>query len=505
MAGRTLTVVRYEEVKRLLAAGRSVREIARALKCSRDTVRGVRDGTLPSPAAPKAIPDPLWMTGVDWPAVIRDLGDGHPMKFIADERAHGLTTYSNFWKQFYRKFPEYREATVTLREFSPGERAEVDYAGDQVEWVDLKTGEIRGAVVFVGALCYSQLLFAWASEDMKSRNWLASHRRMYEAFGGVPAVTAPDCLKQGVLKCHIYDPDLNPSYAELAAAYGTAIVPARPRRPKDKAIVEGAVKIIMRLFRWRHRRRTFTSLNEINRALLDCVEEINGKPHTRFRISRRERFECHEKAALRPIPERAPDGAEWKRAKLHADCYISVEGAYYSAPHIHRGKDLRIKLTENQVEIYLHLERIAIHARDRAKCGNRVKRSEHFPENSKAYYEATPQNLLSQARFIHLALHGLVVELFNDDVYGNIRRVQGLLRVAVKEVNSAGREVASVRIDAAVAQMRRFNKIRVAYFEECMHQERRRAPNGSEREIARLPHNPMLRYVRGTQPNQEIQ
>lgn len=110
MAGRRFTVVRFDEVKRLLMAGRSVREIARALKCSRDTVRGVRDGTLLNPDRPKEIPDPLWMTAVDWKAVLRDLGNGHPLKYIADERAKNLTTYSNFWKQFYRKFPEYREA-----------------------------------------------------------------------------------------------------------------------------------------------------------------------------------------------------------------------------------------------------------------------------------------------------------------------------------------------------------------------------------------------------------
>ena len=504
MAGRRLTVVRFEEVKRLLAVGRSVREIARALKCSRDTVRGVRDGALASPDHPKEIPDPLWMAAVDWSAVLRDLGDGHPLKYIAEERARGLTTYSNFWKQFYRKFPEYREASVTLREFSPGERAEVDYAGGKVEWVDLKTGEIREAVVFVAALCYSQLFFAWASEDMKSRNWLASHRRMYETFGGVPAVTAPDCLKQGVLKCHIYDPDLNPAYAELAAGYGTAIVPARPRRPKDKAIVEGAVRIIMRLLRWRYRRRTFTSLSEINRALAEVVAEINEKPHSKWRVSRLERFEKTERPTLRPLPASAPEGAEWKKAKLHADCYVSVEGAYYSAPHIHRGKELRVKLTETQVEIFLNLERLTIHPRDRAKSGNRVKRPEHFPENSKAYYEATPQNLLSQARFIHADLHALVVELFNDDVYGNIRRVQGLVRVAVKEMNKAGRDTAMPRIERAIAQMRRFNQHRVAYFEDCLKQERRRAVVTPERQIARLPDNPMLRYT-GARNQQERQ
>jgi transposase len=124
----------------------------------------------------------------------------------------------------YRKFPQYREASVTAREFEAGERVEVDYAGDALEWMELKTGEIRKAYVFVAGLGFSQLLFAWAAEDMKSRNWLGAHRRMFTFYGGVPHVRVPDCLKQGVLKCHLYDPDLNPGYAQLASQYSTAVV-----------------------------------------------------------------------------------------------------------------------------------------------------------------------------------------------------------------------------------------------------------------------------------------
>jgi len=245
----------------------SVREIARALGCSRRLVREIRAGLKGSPASPKPLTDPLWMAQLEWPAIIHDLGLGHPLKFLWEERAQHLTTYSNFWKQFYRKFPHYRAASVTAREFDPGERVEVDYAGDTLEWVELKSGEIHKAYVFVAALGFSQLLYARAAEDMKSRNWLGCHRRMFAYYGGVPHVTVPDCLKNGVLKCHLYDPDLNPSYAELAAQYGTAVVPARPQCPKDKAIVEGLVKILMRYVRFHYRRHHFTSLAEINRAL----------------------------------------------------------------------------------------------------------------------------------------------------------------------------------------------------------------------------------------------
>jgi transposase len=498
MARRKFTVDRFEEIKRRLADGRGLREIARALGCSRDTVRKVRDGRLGSPGAAKVLSDPLWMSQLEWPTIIHDLGLGHPLKFIWEEKAQSLTTYSNFWKQFYRKFPQYREATVTAREFVPGERVEVDYAGDAIEYLNLKTGELREAPVFVAGLGFSQLLFAWAAEDMKSRNWLASHRRMYGYYGGVPHVTVPDCLKQGVLKCHLYDPDLNPGYAQLATQFGTAVVPARVKRPRDKAIVEGLVKILMRYMRFRYRHRRFTSITEINQALGECVERINARAHSRFGVSRRERFEALERAALKPLPLNDADSGEWKDATLHADCYVSVEGDYYSAPYLHRHQKLRIKITDNQVEIFCKLERVAIHPRSRHCNGKRVFIDAHFPPASQAYYEATPQKLLSQSRFIHPELNQLFVEMFNADVFGNIRRCQGLVRRCTKEIREAGHDTASGRIVAAIATMRRYNKIRVPYFDALLTQARKRAVQpDAGREIVRRPGNPMLRYVGG--------
>jgi transposase len=496
MALRSMTVPRYEEIGRRLAEGRSVREIAQALSCSRRTVREVRDGQRVSPDAPQRTADPLWMAQLDWPAIIHDLGLGHALKLLWEEKAQHLTTYSNFWKQFYRKFPQYRQASVTAREFAPGERVEVDYAGDPIEWFEMATGEIRKAWIFVAGLGFSQLLFAWGAEDMKSRHWLACHRRMFAFYGGVAHVTVPDCLKQGVQKCHLYDPDLNPAYAALATHYATAVVPARPEHPKDKAIVEGLVKILMRYVRFSHRRTRFTSLAQINQALTQCVARINARAHTRFGVSRRERYELLEKPALKALPVGEVEYGDWKVATLHADCYVYVEGDYYSAPHIYRHQKLRIKLTEHQVEIFLRLERLAIHPRCRHRNGRRIFIDAHFPVASQAYYEATPQKLLSQSRFVHPELNRLFVELFNADVYGNIRRCQGLLRSCTKEIDQAGHEIACERIVAAISSMRRYNKFRVPYFQALLAQARRQSIQPEEgREIVRRAGNPMLRYA----------
>jgi hypothetical protein len=229
-----------------------------------------------------------------------------------------------------------------------------------------------------------------------------------------------------------------------------------------------------------------------------CVERINDQPHRRFRVSRRERFETIEKAKLKLLPITEFDGGEWKEAKLHPDCYVSVEGDYYSAPHIHRHKTLRIKLTENQVEIFLNLERLAVHPRCRSKTGERIKIPEHFPPNSDAYYEATPQGLLSQSRFIHPELNKLFIELFNADVFAHIRRAQGLVSACTKEINHAGHAVAGERIAAAITTMRRYNRIRVPYFKDLLMQARKQAKNTqAERDIVRKPGNKNLRYVGG--------
>ena len=436
MGLRRMTVGRYEEIRRRLAEGRGVREIARALGCARATVREVRDGARVSPDTPRSRTDPLWMRQLEWPTIIHDLGLGHPLKFVWEEKAQHLTTYPNFWKRFYCKFPQYRQVSVTAREFEPGERAEVDYAGDAIEWVNFKTGEIRKAYLFVLGLGFNQLLFAWASEDMKY--------------------------------------------------------------PKDKAVADGLVKILMRYMRFRYRHTRFISLPSINQALGECVERINNRRHTRFGVSRRERFETIEKSALKPLPHGDIELGDWKDATLHPDCYVYIEGDYYSAPHIHRHKKLRIKITENQVEIFVNLERLAIHPRSRHRNGKRMFIDAYFPPASQAYYEATPQKLLSQSRFIHPDLDQLFVELFNADIFGHLRRCQGFVRSCTKEINTAGHELASLRISAAIATMRRYNKFRVPYFQALLAQARKQTttPDG-DREIVRRPGNPMLRYVGG--------
>jgi transposase len=329
---------------------------------------------------------------------------------------------------------------------------------------------------------------------MKSRNFLECHQEMFEAYQGVPRIVVPDCLKTGVSKCHLYDPDINTSYSDLATHFGTAIVPARPRHPKDKALAEGGVKIILRSFRWIYRHHTFYSVAEIQAALKKTCERLNARAHTRWGVSRMERFKKVERASLKPLPKNPYEVFEWKDAKVHPDSHIAVDGAYYSVPHLHRGKTVRAKLSKNLMEVFLGVDRVALHSRDRSRMGRRITIIEHLPANSRAYREATPQNLLSQARFVSEDLHEFFKELFEADALGELRRSQGFLREARKCIQLVGHDQARSFIHKAIDQMKRFEKIRVPYFRELLITFQKQTQKPEDREVVRDLTNPNLRY-----------
>ena len=494
MPRKGLTMVRIHEVLRLIQEGLSDRQIARSLSLRRSRVAEIRGlgNEAPTVLGTAAVPEPLWTDGVDWEAVDREIRDGHELKRIWEERASERTSYPNFWKSLNRRFAPLLKETVTLREFEPGGHCEVDYSGDPVLWWD-ERNRPQKAQIFVGILCHSQLLFALATVDQKKASWLLAHQKMYAYFGGVSRVTVPDNTKTGVLKAHLYDPDLNPAYLDLAIHYGTAVVPARAGRPRDKSFVEGAIGILQRHIRWSFRNRRFRSLSEINEALSLLIPRINERPHTRFRISRRERFERTEKAALKPLPEEPYSLIDWKVCRVHPDSTIALEGAYYSVPFLHRGKEVRVRLTARQVEIFVETERVALHGRYFGHSGHRIVDPAHLPPNAQAYREATPQLLLSQARGLSPALGALVEDLFQEDSLAHLRRVQGLLRTARTERDLLGPERADAVLHQAVTLLRSRGSIRVRLFQALLQSLRTQPSPLPDRTPHRRPGNPMLR------------
>lgn len=362
-----------------------------------------------------------------------------------------------------------------MDEYALGNRCEVAYAAEKIDWLEPKTGEIHQAHVFIGVLGFSQLIFAWASENGEGPNWLQAHRKMFDAFGGVPHLTVCDYLKPGVIKAHRYHPDISPGYAEIAAHYMTTVVPIRVGHPEDNALVKDTATLLMRAFQFIYRRHTFTSITEINYALSHVLDRINRRAHSHFKISRLERWATEERHNLKPLPTLALEAVEWGLARVHPDCTVSLESAYYSVPHTHRGKVVRVKLTATHVEIFVELERVAFHERDFSRRASRNIIPEHLPDNAEAYHEATPQSLLSQARLVTESFHGAVEELFTKDTLGNLRRVHRFIRRAHLEIEDCGREKAEPRIHEAIEQMRKFNNFSVYYFEATLRQLRQKS------------------------------
>jgi len=495
-----MTIMRYEEILRMLEKGFSNKTIARALKCSRNTVSDIRAKQDQGIIFEKKESSFYVLPNLDWESVRLEVSKGYELVYIWEDRAKDLISYSGFWKQFYKIYPEYKTKFVTHRYFKPGEYCEVDYAGFKVEYVIPKTGELKKAPIFIGVLCHSQLIFAHAKVNMKSEYFLDCHRLMYEFFKGTPRVTVPDCLKQGVSRTHLYDPDINESYSDLAKHYNTSIVAARPGKPKDKAIVEGAVRLVTRYFRYKYRNHTFTSIKEINECLATVLEKINNKVHTRFKISRYKMWEENEKEMLNKLPEEAFSFIEYKEATVYPDSHVSVHSNNYSVPYIYRGKKVKVRISEKQVAIYYDQERIALHARSR-NISKYITEYNHLPENAKAYYDATPQSLLSRSKFISNELYDVIDELFKTNALGNIRRVQGLIRASKKEVSDLGIELSKKNIAKACKDMNDFNQIRVSYFKSRLQYYRKLKVELIESVIKRNKDNPMLRYDSETSIN----
>lgn len=265
-----------------------------------------------------------------------------------------------------------------------GEKIFVDYAGMKAEWINTITGEIHEAEIFVGCLGASQYIFAEATATQQLPDWIASHTRMFEFFGGVSTLLIPDNLKSGVTKAHRYDPDINTNYQHFSEHYGIAIVPARTYTPTDKAKAESAVSIVERQILAVLRHRTFTSIGEINQAIKELLVLINNKPFQKMQVSRRELFETLDKPALKLLPPRRYQYKEWKKAKVHMDYHVSFDHHFYSVPYQYIHKTIALCISGRTVEFYYEDQRIALHERSYKKYGYSTL-EDHMPKAHQEY------------------------------------------------------------------------------------------------------------------------
>lgn len=245
-----------------------------------------------------------------------------------------------------------RQSVVLRQEHVPGDKLFVDYAGQTVPIVDRHSGEARAAQVFVAVLGASNYTYVEATWTQKLPDWLGSHVRALGYFGGAPRAVVPDNLKSAVTKARRYEPELNRAYHEFAEHYGVAVLPARVRRPRDKAKVESGVLVVERWILARLRHRSFFALAELNQAIALLLERLNTRPFKKLPGSRRSRFVELEQPTLRPLPARGYEFGEWKKAKVHPDYHIEVGRAYYSVPYRLIGQTVDVRLTAQAVEIF---------------------------------------------------------------------------------------------------------------------------------------------------------
>ena len=303
--------------------------------------------------------------------------------------------YSYFCEQ-YQKWRKGLDISMR-QEHLAGEKLFIDYAGQTVPILNSETGTVElEAQIFIATFGASNYSFAEATASQKLPDWIKSHIRALGFFGGVPQILVPDNLKSGVTHPCRYEPDVNPTYTDLANHYGTTVIPARPGKPKDKAKVESSVLIVERWILAALRNHQFFSLAELNKAIYEKLTIFNQRPLQKMKASRRHLFETIDKPALAPLPAHPYEFAQWKKASVNIDYHIEVELHYYSVPFQLRGKKLDVSSTATTVTVFHKNRRVASHPKSHRKY-HYTTLPEHMPKSHQKYLEWTPSRIINWA------------------------------------------------------------------------------------------------------------
>jgi transposase len=380
-------------------------------------------------------------------------------EYIANCERASQKPYS--YSQFCDRYALYkkrlgRSVRLTHR---AGEKVFVDYSGKKARVFDRHTGEVREVEVFVMTLAASGYSYAEASWSQTVPDFCSSLMRGFQFLGGVPEVLVPDQLRSAVSRPCRYDPEIHRTLADLAAHYQLTVLPARPRKPKDKAKVEGAVLLVQRWVLAKIRDERFESLEELNERIALLIRDLNERPFQKLSGSRRTLFESLDKPALRPLPLNRFELGEWKKARVHPDGHVSYKERYYSAPSRHVGELVELWATPSVVEVYADGERVASHRRSYAPKGTAVTDESHLTEAAWATKRWPKERMLSWARS-----HGSYVEGAAERILSSYprpefgyRAVLGILRLADQYGSQALDEVCERALEHQhVAPRRRF-------------------------------------------------
>ncbi|GAC1485343.1 MAG: IS21 family transposase [Acetobacteraceae bacterium] len=390
----------------------------------------------------------------DWSALVGELKRPGVNLLVLWEEYRATHPEGYAYSRFCQLFREFeRRLSPTMRQqHVAGHKAFVDYSGKQVPIIDRTTGEVRMAEIFVAVLGASSLTYAEATWTQTLPDWIGAHVRMFRYFGAAPRLLVPDNLKSAIHKVSFYDPEVNRSYGAMAAHYRVGILPARPRRPRDKAAVEAGVRFAQSYILGRLRNVTFFSLAECNAAIATAVERMNGREMRRLGVSRRQLFEAVELPAMQSLPDDDFEYADWHLARVGIDYHVEVQGFFYSVPHSLIREQVDTRATARTVEVFHRGKRVAAHAR-RYGGPRHGTQPEHMPSAHRRYAEWTPERLQRQARGIGPNTEALIIAVLTRRPHpeqgfrtclGVLRLFRGLDAVRVEAVSLRAVEIGAL-------------------------------------------------------------
>ncbi len=339
----------------------------------------------------------------DWAAVHRELRRPNvTLSLLWEEYRAGAGARDGFgYSWFCELYKEWVDRLKpTLRQVhTAGERVFVDFAGHTMEVIDGASGEGRPAEVFVGVLGASSYTYAEAVWSQSVPDWIAAHVNLLAFIGGVPRQIVSDNLRAGVTRACFYEPLINRTYADMAAHYGTAVIPARPYKPRDKAKVEVGVQVVQRWILARLRNRRFFSLAELNQAVGELVSDLNQRPMRGWGTTRRALFEQLDRPALLPLPSAPYEYAAWKRCRVNLDYHVEIEKHFYSVPFRLLREEVEARITAKTVEIFHRGKLVATHARS-LRAHRPTTKAEHMPSSHRRYRDWSHERILREAAAI---------------------------------------------------------------------------------------------------------
>jgi transposase len=351
--------------------------------------------------------------------------------------------YSRFC-ELYRRWSRTRDV-VLRHDHKPGEKMFVDWAGDTVPIYDRDTGEASPASIFVAVLGASTYTFARAAMGQDLPNWIDCHVHAFEFFGGTTTLLIPDNPRTGVTRACRYEPDLNRTYHEMAQHYRIAVMPARPRKPRDKAKVENAVGIVERWILAALRHRKFFAVADLNDAIEELLERLNNRRFRKRDGTRTSLFQQIDSPALQPLPAERYGMAEWKTVRANIDYHVEIDRHYYSVPYQLAGQQLEARYTATTIELFLNGKRVTSHVRNSAAYRHTTIH-EHMPKSHQAHLEWTPSRLIHWGETIGTATAEVIRTILASRPHPEMgyRACLGILRLA-KTYSNERLEAASQR------------------------------------------------------------